>query len=94
MSDELTLEQAQAIYESFRGRREVRPEEDEMTAFLVVLLNHGDHMTAVTCVAGEWSGQKADLQPRVGVPVCPQGHPLLEHGPMMRLGFVEMAVPS
>lgn len=84
----LDIETATDLFERLNARRERFPDEAPHTSFMVVVLNYGDHLTAVSCVGREWSGRKRDLQPRDGVPLCPNGHPLMEHGPMMRLGLV------
>ncbi len=93
----LTVEQAAAITDAFTARRDRFPQEGPATSLLVVLLNWGDHLTAVSCIAGEWSGVKGDIphDPTVRVlPVCPNGHPLLEGFDRWRLGLVhEPAAP-
>lgn len=86
--DTLTLDQAANLAETYFTRRKRFPDEDETTAFLVVVLNHGDGLTAVSCVGEEWTGVKGDLVPRDGIPLCPNGHPLLESAERYRLGFV------
>ena len=84
----LGIEDGQAIYESFRSRRDRWTDEDEFTAVMVVLFNFGDHLTGVSCTAGEWSGVKGDLAHREGIPLCPNGHPLFESPHRWRLGLV------
>lgn len=88
----LNVENADQIWEMFTERRaRTNGLEDEYMAFMVVLLNYGDHLTIVECTNGEWSGIKADLrsaQPS-GIPVCPNGHPCMESKHQMRLGLVE-----
>ncbi len=61
-------------------------------SILVVLLNYGDHLTMVSCTAGEWSGVKGDLVPSAGIPKCPNGHVLVEHRRQMRLGLVSAPI--
>jgi hypothetical protein len=90
----LSVHDAERMFESLQARRVRFPDEDEHTAFMVVVLNFGDHLTRVTCVGPEgWSGTKGDLTPRDGIPLCPNGHPMLEHVPRLRLGLVEEEVP-
>lgn len=89
MNPQLTLAQGQELYAQFRSRREKwGREETELDSFLVVIFNYGDGTTAVACTAGEWSGTKADLVPRDGIPLCPNGHPLVEGRLRYRLGLV------
>ena len=49
------------------------------------------HLTPVRCVKCEWSGQKQDIPRRegFGVPLCPNGHLLIETGPPLHLGLIE-----
>jgi hypothetical protein len=90
----LTVIQADDIVSRFFERRGRFAEETEHTSLMVVLLNYGDHLTAVTCVGPErWSGTKADLTPRDGIPHCPNGHPLMESGNRKRLGLVDEVLP-
>lgn len=90
MARPLTIEQARDLYARILARRESFPDEDEQHGFLVVVLNFGDHLTAVRCVAGEWTGTKAELQRHPGgeIPLCPSGHPLLEGPTHQLLGLV------
>lgn len=90
----LNLAQAQHLSSQFFTRRENWPDEDEKVSFLVVILNYGDHLTVINCTGGEWSGIKADLQPRDGVPLCPNGHPLTESNRQVRLGLVDDLYPT
>lgn len=82
----LSISQAEELYATFRRRRERWTDESEPDAFLVAVLNFG--MTAVACTAGEWTGTKAELAPRDGIPLCPNGHPLFEGRERLRLGLV------
>lgn len=88
MSAPLTVDDARDLASRYLARRARWTEEDAETAFLVVVLNYGDHLTGVSCVGGEWTGIKGDLTPRDGIPLCPNGHPLLEQSTRMRLGLV------
>lgn len=85
----LTVDQAREMWTKFVERREKFPEETEQTSFLVLLLNYGDHLTEVWCINEEWRGIKGDLQPRDGIPLCPNGHPLIESPRQRRLGLVQ-----
>ena len=55
----------------------------------VVLLNYGERYVDVTCIGGEWSGTKAEVFRHVGVPLCPNGHPLIETSNAPRLALVD-----
>lgn len=59
-------------------RRQENFEEHFMMSVGVVLMNYGDKYVNVECVGLEWQGQKKDLEPGDGVPLCPNGHPLFE----------------
>lgn len=85
----LDLAQAQDLAGRYFARRERFVGEDERTSFLVVVLNYGDHLTAVACIGGEWQGTKGDLPRHDGIPLCPNGHPLTESRHHQRLGLVE-----
>lgn len=78
----LTIDECEIIYQSLEQRRENFPEEDPHDSFMVVLLNAGDKYTPVTCIGGEWTGLKGDLDLQdfeaPNVPLCPNGHPLTE----------------
>ena len=92
----LTIDQAMALFDKFTTRRYNFPAEDAQTAFVVVLLNYGDHLTPVACVAGEWTGTKGEARsqypPHIdggGLPLCPNGHVLTEGATRQRLGLIE-----
>jgi len=63
--------------------------EDFLLSLGVVLMNYGDKYVKVVCVAGEWSGTKKNLVPRDGIPLCPNGHPLIETTQAPRLALIE-----
>lgn len=88
----LNLDQAKEIADVYFVRREAFHQETPLTSLLVVLLNYGDHLTQVHCISGEWTGKKGELQPRDGIPLCPNGHPLIESHKQLRLGLVEETV--
>lgn len=88
VSKALTVDQARDMAIRYFNRRGLFEEEDKITSFLVVVLNYGDHLTEVSCIAGEWNGMKGDLQSREGIPLCPNGHPLLENAYQLRLGLI------
>lgn len=67
----LTIADAQDIFAAYQYRQEHFAEDCE-TSMLVVLLNHGAHLTPVSCIAGEWSGVKGDLTPRTRRPHVPE----------------------
>lgn len=86
----LTIEQAADIVEAFGSRRNRFPDEDWKDAMMVVLFNCGEQYTQVTCVGPEsWTGTKSELLPREGVPLCPNGHPLMESMDKLQLGWVQ-----
>lgn len=87
----LKMKDLQVIAEAVQDRLDRWENEDLTTSICVVLANFGDHLTPVQCIKGEWSGQKQDIPRRegVGVPLCPNGHVLLETGPPLRLGLIE-----
>ena len=84
----LTVPQAADIAEQFQHRRERFPDERTFDALMTVLLNFGDNLTPVACILGEWSGTKGELPRSAGLPLCPNGHPLLETGDGYRLALV------
>ena len=57
----------------------------------VVLMNYGDRFTSVSCIGGEWSGNKAEIIRRTatGLPLCPDGHPLMEGAGRKVLALVD-----
>jgi len=90
----LTLAEAGAIAEAVQYRQDNWSGESLLNSVMVVLLNAGSEYTPVRCVGGEWSGTKGDLASTGGgIPLCPNGHVLLETGPGKRLGFVTEATP-
>lgn len=63
---------------------------EDLTASVgVVLMNLGERYVRVECIGGEWSGAKGDLTPRQGIPLCPNGHPLIETSTAPRLALCE-----
>lgn len=81
-----------ADVEHIAGRiqeRQARFGEDFTMSVGVVLLNLGDRFVNVACVGGEWCGTKGDLTPRQGIPLCPNGHPLVETSTAPRLALCE-----
>jgi hypothetical protein len=69
--------------------RRLQFNEDLRMALGVVLMNYGDRYVKVRCINGEWSGTKADLIPRDGIPLCPNGHPLFEVSKAPQLALIE-----
>lgn len=84
----LTVEEATDLANSYFDRRKRFPEEEDHVSFFVVVFNFGDHLTPVRCTKGEWKGLKKDLPKREGLPLCPNGHPLLESRNQVRLGLI------
>jgi len=58
------------------------------TSVMMAVLNYGDKFVGVRCIRGEWSGVKGDLTPRDGVPLCPNGHVMIEISAGLRLALV------
>lgn len=89
----LTLDEAVIFASQWELRRANFPDEPEFDAMMVMLLNWGDFKTTVRCVGPEtWNGSKMDISTisddATALPLCPQGHPLIEYGPHYRLGLV------
>lgn len=84
----IKLTDIRSIAESVKYRTETF-EEDLETAVIMVLMNYGDKFGKVRCIKGEWYGVKNDLERREGVPLCPNGHPLLELPTHPRLALIE-----
>lgn len=70
------------------GIRQGNLDEDLMVSIGVVLMNYGDKYVEVTCVMQEWRGTKGMFPPHVSIPVCPNGHSLLEITRAPRLALV------
>lgn len=83
----LTVKQVEDITDTIIQRQQ-RFQEELRDSIMVVLFNYGDKFTEVACLDGEWRGMKGDLQPRDGVPFCPNGHVLLETSRGRRLELV------
>ena len=84
MSDPIRLgiEEASQIAESIQYRQGHWVDEPLAQSIMVVLFNCGDKYAPVSCVGGEWSGNKRDLSrnPVSGssIPLCPNGHPCMQ----------------
>jgi len=64
--------------------------EDLTMALGVVLMNYGDEYVRVQCAVGcGWTGSKAELTPREGIPLGDCGHPLFEVSEAPRLALVQ-----
>jgi hypothetical protein len=90
----LTLETVDAIADKIRYRMD-HFEETWDFALRVILFNYGSERTGVQCIsaAHNWSGTKADLSPRDGVPHCPGGHVMTETDGGWRLELVNQGSP-
>lgn len=85
----LTVDQAFDIAAKIAYRQANFPDEALDFSVVTVLVNYGDALTPVSCVRGEWDGIKAELVgPPGALPLCPNGHPLLEGSARQRLGLV------
>lgn len=85
----LSVDQANKIAISI-GYRQEHFGESLHDSIMVVLLNCGDQFTRATCIKGEWSGTKADLQGGTNIPKCPNGHVLIEDNDgRKQLGWVD-----
>lgn len=89
MSAPLTVAEVQEIADRITRRQQRFTNEDFTMSVGVVLMNFGDRYVRVDCIAGEWSGTKSDLARRDGIPLCPNGHPLLEVSEAPRLGWID-----
>ena len=69
--------------------RQLQFDEDFRMALGVVLMNYGERYVNVLCINGEWSGTKANLIPRDGIPLCPNGHPLFEITKAPQLALID-----
>lgn len=78
MHHNLNAEDIEKISDSIQYRRDRFQEESFNMSVGVVLMNYGDRQVQVRCIGGEWTGIKGDLTPRDGIPLCPEGHPLVE----------------
>lgn len=87
----LTTEQFEWIWEACRDRKRNFPSEPDIMTLGIVMMNIGDRFSKVFCTVCEWSGIKMDIPKREdGVPNCPDGHPLMETGERLRIGWVEI----
>jgi hypothetical protein len=84
----LTVHEMNEIAQAVMARQERFKDEALNMSIMVVLANIGDRFAPVSCVAGEWSGHKKDLQPSTGIPKCPNGHVLMQ-GVGKVLGWVD-----
>lgn len=86
-----SVEDLDIILINLDARNEKFPNEDFRTALGVVLFNYGSGLVKVVCVGSEkWTATKADLPPRKGVPLCPNGHPLLEMSEAPKLALIDL----
>ena len=92
MSETLKVQEAEGIAAAILWRQEHWEGESLRQSIMVVLFNYGGKYTKVECVAGEWSGIKGDLEPRNGVPHCPNGHVMFELDGGKRLALVSVGV--
>lgn len=83
----LSLNDMMHIVDAFLVRK-ARFQENDAAALMSVLANAGDSRTSVRCINGEWTGTKKQLAPSNGVPVCPNGHVLLESDVRWSLGYI------
>lgn len=92
VGEALTIEDIEEILEAVDARQANFPDEPRDMTFMLVMLNIGDRYSEVECVNGEWTGIKKELKRRAdgGVPLCPNGHPLLQ-GPGLKLGWLSDA---
>lgn len=74
----LTIQDTKDVAQSILARREIFPDEPFEQTVGVILFNFGDRITFVSCINGEWRGQKKDLQPTGTIPKCPNGHVLMQ----------------
>lgn len=86
--DDLNIEDIDMIFEAVRDRQDNFPNEPATVAFGLVLLNIGDRFTSVKCINGEWEGLKMEIPKRDGIPLCPNGHVMVESNSRLRLGWI------
>lgn len=83
----IKMEDISMIIEAIVDRQRRFREESLRITIGVVLANIGEGFAPVSCINGEWTGIKADLESDGDIPKCPNGHVLLQ-GPGMQLGWV------
>ena len=85
----LSADTANDIANKIQKRQDRFSDEDFYTSIMVVLLNYGESSVRVGCTGSErWMGTKNELTPREGIPLCPNGHSLVEFGGGHRLALV------
>jgi hypothetical protein len=76
------------IYTKIKVRQE-RFHENLVMSLGVVLMNYGDSYVSLYCVGGEWEGKKGDLVSNGRIPMCPNGHVLIETSDAPRLALIK-----
>lgn len=86
----LSIEDVEEILEAMEARHQNFPKEPFDMTLMLVLLNIGDRYSKVSCVDGEWSGQKKDVNRSSGegIPQCPNGHSLVQDSGL-KLGWLD-----
>jgi hypothetical protein len=83
----LSIEDVEMLLNALETRSTNFPEESFDLTFALVMLNIGQRFTSVSCINGEWVGQKKDVPKGDDVPKCPNGHVLME-GVGIQLGWI------
>lgn len=77
MTEKMSIQESTEIANNII-RRQKQFGETLYQSIMVALLNAGDKFTMVACLNGEWQGKKGDIPVTTGIPVCPNGHVLVE----------------
>lgn len=85
----ISVHDVENIAQAIQTRQTKFTDENFVMSVGVVLMNYGDRYVKVSCVGSErWTGTKGELEPREGIPLCPNGHPLIETSQAPRLSLV------
>lgn len=82
IGDFLDVSEIEIIYAAVAQRRKNFPDEPEILALSLVLMNIGNRYTPVVCQEGEWEGVIQDVPKGEGKPKCPNGHELTKGLPL------------
>lgn len=89
----IRLEDVREIFNRYKTRSRLCPEEDPLVAFSIVVLNFGAQFATVSCI-NEDHGWTSTLSEAVktgshDLPVCPMGHVLMVHADNPTIGWVK-----
>lgn len=88
VGDPFVMEDLEIVLSAIEKRQANFPDEPAAFSMVMIMMNIGDRYAPVTCINGEWSGFKQDLQGGEGIPKCPNGH-VLTQGKGLRLGWID-----